>query len=519
MFYLNTGTQFKLFQQALNSEIYVDKSMLIAQISKRINTGDRYVCITRPRRFGKTVNANMLGAYYTKGVVSDSLFDHLAIAQTEDYHKDMNQHNVIHIDFSARPDSCSSYQEYITSIRKKLKFDIREAYPYLDVELFDSISDLLAATSDAYVFILDEWDSLFYSDFMTWQDKNSFLVFLKGLLKDKAYVELVYMTGVLPVAKYSSGSELNMFHEYNFMNDYFFEDYFGFDQQEVCRLCERYPRMSYEELKWWYDGYYKFDGTSLFNPRSVICALIDGVCLNYWTETGPMNEIAHCVEHNVDAVREDIVKLVAGVPIRINLDGYSAVERQLGTRNEILSAMVVYGFLSYHDGYLRIPNYELMLKFQMVLQRNSMGEIQQIAIRSREMIEATIKGDSDKVAAILEDVHDKEIPFLMYSDENSLSCVVTLCYLAARDDYYVKREEKSGKGYVDYLFIPKKKESPAIVLELKFGKSCEEAIAQIRKKNYVQKVIDCKEILLVGINYDAEKRHQCLIEKYKKSVS
>lgn len=227
-----------------------------------------------------------------------------------------------------------------------------------------------------------------------------------------------------------------------------------------------------------------------------------------------MNEIADCIEHNVDEVREDIVKLVAGIPVEVELQGYAAADLRLNTRDEILSAMVVYGFLSYYDGKLKIPNYELMEKYQKVLARDSMGEVKEIVDRSREMLQATIEEDEKTVAEILEEVHDREIPFLNYNDENALSCVITLCYLYARKDYEIEREAKSGKGYCDYLFRPKKKGLPVIILELKIGKSCEEAIAQIRERNYVQKVKDWPEILLVGINYDEKKRHQCRIERY-----
>ena len=207
------------------------------------------------------------------------------------------------------------------------------------------------------------------------EEKIHFLKWLKGLLKDKPYVELAYMTGVLPIAKYSSGSELNMFDEYNFMNDNVFDRYFGFSEKEVRELCGEKGTVPFEELKEWYDGYYLSNGQSLFNPRSVNKALLRGVCLNYWTETGPMNEIADCIENNVDEVREDIVKMVAGIPVEVELSGYSAAELQLDSRDEILSAMVVYGFLAYHDGKLSIPNLELMEKYQKVLSRNSMGEV------------------------------------------------------------------------------------------------------------------------------------------------
>ncbi len=516
MYYLNTDTQMKLFQEAVNSRIFVDKSLMIDKISRVIKTSDKYICITRPRRFGKTINANMLAAYYTKGYDSRSLFDRLAVAGTDGYDLYRNQYNVIYIDFSRRTDYCVTYEEFIRDITETLKEDLAEAYQELRKKEYKSLGRMLQDTGETFIFILDEWDSVFYEAFMTDRDKRDFLGFLKGLLKDRSYVGLAYMTGVLPIAKYSSGSELNMFDEYHFMEDHVYDSYFGFSAQEVKMLCEKNQGVSYDEIKYWYDGYYTSDGQSLFNPRSVSKALTRGVCLNYWTETGPMNEIGDCIEHNVDEVREDIVKLVAGIPVEVQLNGYSAVERQLDTRDEILSAMVVYGFLSYHDGYLRIPNHELMEKYQRVLSRESMGEVKEIADSSREMVEATIAGDENRVAEILEKVHDREIPFLQYNDENALSCVITLCYLYARKDYHVEREEKSGKGYCDYLFYPKKQGKPAIILELKVDHTAADAIAQIRKKNYPQKAEKYRSVLLVGIGYDRKSKiHDCMIEKYR----
>ena len=237
------------------------------------------------------------------------------------------------------------------------------------------------------------------------------------IIKDQPYVELAYMTGVLPIAKYSGGSELNMFKEYNFMNDRIYEDYFGFDEEEIIELTKKYTKPSFETLKKWYDGYYKSDGSSLFNPRSVSSALIDGICLNYWTETRPMNEIAEYIEHNVDAVREDIVKMVAGIPIEVELEGYGAEQLRLDSRDEILSAMVVFGFLSYHDGFLRIPNHELMEKFQRVLKRKSMGGVADIVNNSKNVLDATIAMDGEKVAQYIEEAHDREIPFLQYNND------------------------------------------------------------------------------------------------------
>ena len=413
------------------------------------------------------------------------------------------------------PFECASYKEYIVSIYKKLEKDLLTAYPFLVDNSYDEIGSMLSDSGESFVFLLDEWDSVFHKSFMTQENKDAYLGFLKNLLKDQPYVELAYMTGVLPIAKYSSGSELNMFREHNFINDHTYDVYFGMLEEEVRGLCEKRGTIDYEELAYWYDGYYLSDGRHLFNPRSVNFALTDGVCLNYWTETGPMNEIADCIEHNTDAVREDIVRMVAGIPVEAEPQGYSAVDLRLDGRDEILSAMVVYGFLSYHDGYLRIPNHELMEKYQRVLSKESMGEVRQIVLRSKEMLEATQNGDADRVAAILEEAHDREIPFLQYNDENSLSCVITLCYLSARDNYYVERESKSGKGYCDYIFLPKKKGIPAIILELKVDDRCENALMQIKEKGYIQKAREhTDEVLLVGIGYDkGKKKHGCIIER------
>lgn len=429
MNYLNTNAPAIHFQKTRNNEIYVDKSLLIDKLNTLIGTGKAYVCVTRPRRFGKTINANMLGAYYTKGLQTGELFAELEITKRESYKRHLNQHNVIYIDFSRMPDFCESYKEYIVNIIDMIKEDLTQAYPMLQDKKYSMLSKMFRDTQDSFLFILDEWDSIFYKDFMTKKDKDSYLEFLKGLLKDQPYVELVYMTGVLPIAKYSSGSELNMFEEYNFMNDNIYDSYFGFQEEEVKALCDRFQTISYEELKSWYDGYYTSDGRSLFNPRSVSNALSNGLCRNYWTETGPMNEVADCIEHNADEV--------------------------LSTLNE----------------------------------------------------------DSERVAQILEEVHDREIPFLKYNDENALSCVITLCYLYARDEYWIEREYATGKGYCDYVFIPKKQDNPAIILELKYHHSAQEALQQIKDRNYIQKVKHCKEVLLVGINYDEEKHHSCVIEK------
>lgn len=519
MYYLDTDASLTRFQKIRNNHIYVDKSMLIEKTNDIIGRDQCYLCITKPRRFGKTTNANMLAAYYTTGYDSSSLFKGLNIEKSKTFHDHLNKHHVIYIDFSHQPDICNSYEDYLRFILSSLKEDLENAFPQLKEKTYGGIGKMLSDTKSHFIFILDEWDSIFYEQFMTSQDKKAYLKFLKGMLKDRPYVEAAYMTGVLPIAKHSTGSELNMFKEYSFINDYIYEDYFGFDEQEVKELCKQYPTIPYETLAYWYNGYQKTDGTRLFNPRSVTSALVDGVCLNYWTQTGPMNEIADVIEHNVDAVRDDIVKMVSDIPVEIELNGYGAAQMELNSRDEILSAMVVFGFLTYYDQKLSIPNHELMEKFEEVLKKESMKEVAQIVSQSKEILETTINKDALKLAEYIEKAHDKEIPMIKYNDENSMACVITLCYLYAKNHYRITREEQSGKGYADFLFFPITKKYPPIILEIKYGHSAQEAIQQIKEKNYMEKVSEFEEILLVGIHYDKQtKHHECLIETYTNKV-
>ncbi len=520
MNYLNTYEFIDQYIESVHDNIYVDKTLLIDKVSACISKrSEKFICITRPRRFGKTYNANMLAAYYTKGYDTKELFYNLNIAQTDNYLNHLNHYNVIYIDLSRMDDECSSYSEYITPIKEKLKEDLVNQY-HITIGPYDHIYDWLSKTNEKFIVILDEWDSIFYENFMDDINNKKYLKFLKELTKDKSYIQLVYMTGILPIAKYSSGSDLNNFNEYNFINGFNYSEFFGFTEKEVKKLCDKYTHMKYDELEYWYDGYYSEDNKKLFNPRSVFKAMISGRCCNYWTETGPMSEISDCIENNVDAVKKDIIQLVSNIPVKIKLEGYSATNKELKTRNNILSAMVIFGFLTYHNGCLYIPNHELMLKYEEVLSRKSMGGVQDIVERSERILEATLNQDEEALAKMIEEAHDKEIDLFHYNDENSMACLLTLCYIKARDDYDIRREDKSGKGRCDMIFKPIN-DMPAIIIELKVNDTSESAIQQIIDKNYIQKVENNDEILLVGISYNTNskhfeyKHHQVKIVKYK----
>lgn len=261
--YLNTSTSFILYKQLMNSEYFVDKSGIISMINKRIQTVTKYICITKPRRFGKTSLLNMLGAYYGKSYDTRSLFDTLEIGKSKDYLTHLNKYNVISMCLNNLSDKGNTYNDYIDLIKNSFKRDIAAAYPELESREFNSISDMLAATGDEFIFIIDEWDYIFSHDLYP-EHQGDFLEFLRDLLKDRPYVALAYMTGVLPIKRYSTGSALNMFKEYTMLNDPSFEHYFGFTEEEVAALCEQQTTLSMEEISEWYNGYQTRDGRRIY---------------------------------------------------------------------------------------------------------------------------------------------------------------------------------------------------------------------------------------------------------------
>ncbi|MDE7423129.1 MAG: ATP-binding protein [Lachnospiraceae bacterium] len=527
---LNSAGQLVQFQKLYNDKYFVDKSSILTKLNESINTGNNYICITRPRRFGKTVMTNLISSYYAKGLDSAEIFDKLKIADKEDYKQHLNQHNVISLYMSDMPEDCSGYGDYICFHRNEIKQELMTHFPDCHLAKEQSLSQMFEhifyETGERFIFIVDEWDSFFHSDFYTEEGAKSYLTFLRNLLKDKPYVELAYMTGVLPIKKYSSGSELNMFDEFYFPTDTIYDTFFGFSEEEVKELCERNKQnggsIKYEQLAQWYNGYYTSLGSRLYNPRSINKALNQNTVKDYWTETGPGTEILELIKNNVGAVKEDILKMVSGEKIYFPFRYFKTEFANLRTRQDILSIMIIYGFLSYYKDYVNIPNKELMTKFETVLEDSSMGYIAELAKNSNVMLEATLAGDTKKMEEILEFVHNTEVPILQYNDENSLSCIVNLIYLNARDKYRIEREEKTGKGFADFIFYPLNTSDTAIILELKKDDTPENAIAQIMERKYYTKLLQCKDgnpvceqdILVVGMTYDTKnKSHQCVVQK------
>lgn len=515
--YLNTNKPLENYKRLLNIDYFVDKSMIIEKTNKLINTANSYIYITRPRRFGKSSVAHMLGAYYSKAVDSKEIFDKLNISKSDDYGEHLNKYNVISITFNKIPEIGNGFGDYMNMIKKSLINDIKEIYPDLEGKKYFTIADMLYDTREKFIFIFDEWDYIFNNNLFT-ENQNDFLEFLRNLLKDQPYVALAYMTGVLPIKKYSSGSALNMFDEFTFLKDRMYGEYFGFTEEEAKKLCDKNGEMEFKELESWYNGYLTAKGIKIYNPRSVVKALQNNYCESYWTNTGAMDEVAEYLKYNTLEIRDDVIEMVSGDEIDIIIDEeFRAGQGAPRTKEEIYSAMIVLGFLSYYDGYLNIPNKELMKEFEKALKDKSFGYVSEIIDNSKRMLKATVNGHIGIVEEILHDIHNSEIPILQYNDENSLSCVLTLAYLSARDTYRIEREEKTGKGYANFAFHPRRKNDTAFIVELKKDETPEIAINQIKEKEYIEKFRkenENKKILAVAICYDSKKKeHSCKIEE------
>lgn len=538
--YLNSITPYTLYKSESLSPYFVDKTLMLRELFPYVSAGNRHICITRPRRFGKTIMANMISSFFQKASDSSDVFDSLAISQVDDYRRYKNQYNVIRIDFSKMPRNCDSYTQYIERIEALLIEDVKEAYPQVKINEADAVGDILESVfvqcGEKFIFVLDEWDFIFHRDFINEIDKEKYVAFLSNLLKDRPYVVLSYMTGILPIAKYSSGSELNMFAEFTMVNSPMFGEYFGFTDDEVDDLYRRYivecdrqhkeKSVTRKGLRDWYNGYYTKSGERVYNPRSVVFALQFNNLANYWTSSGPYDEIYYYIRNNISDVRDDLALMISGESVTAKIQEYAATSMNLSTRDEIYSAMVVYGFLSYLNGKVCIPNRELMEKFDELLVKNeSLGYVYRLAKESEKMLKATLAGDTLTMERILEFAHNTEVPLLSYNHETELSAIVNLVYLAARDSYRVEREDKAGTGYVDFIFYPYDTTADCIILELKVDHTPDEAIAQIIDKKYALKFVPklagqkiyTGRILAVGIGYWKEsKKHSCKVEEISK---
>ena len=522
--YINKGN--KMFQRCRRSE-YVDKSGLIAVVNRTLFTRQKFSCVTRSRRFGKSMAAEMLCAYYDSSCQSRQLFADLQIASEPSFEEHLNKYPVIYLDMTDFITRFRGRQDIVDMIQAELMADVHEAYPDVPVKDGDDLMSLLlricAKTGEAFVFIIDEWDAILREFSGLPDTKDSYVSWLRRMFKSVTAADVfagVYMTGILPIKKYETQSALNNFLEYSMVEPRRMAPFFGFTKEEVRALAAKYG-MDFDELEKWYDGYQIGDETSMFNPNSVIQAVDTGRCRSFWAATGSFDAITGYIRMNFDGLKDAIICMLGGGRVKVDPTGFQNDLSIVRSKDDVLTLLIHLGYVSYNwrrnECYL--PNMEVGGELANAVRESRWEHVMEALQQSERLLGATLRGDAGTVAAMMDNAHSENTSILSYNDENSLACVVSLAYYSARNDYHIHREYPTGSGYADLVLIPRKNvASPALVVELKKDKTVEAAIAQIKRRNYPQQVADYTgDILLVGINYDAQsKAHSCQIEKWTK---
>ncbi len=517
--YLNPGNH--AFAEAVCSKIYIDKTGLIACTNELIKTKEKYLCISRPRRFGKSMTLEMLAAYYSCGCDSRELFAGFKIAQHKDFEKHLNQYDVIYLNmqqFLIR----AKKQEVTQCLEQAVLEELREAYGDCFSEqvtdLATALEKIFVKTEKQFIFLIDEWDCVMRERQESEAMQKQYLDFLRDLLKDQPYVALAYVTGILPVKKYGQHSALNMFWEYSMTDQSMLEEYTGFTDREVKALCEQYG-MDFAETSSWYDGYTFTEYQHVYNPKSVVEAMRRHRFSNYWTSTETYEALKIYMEMDFDGLRSDIVQMLGGGHVRVNTRSFQNDMRNFHTKDDVLTLLIHLGYLGYDsiEKEAFIPNKEIIEEFENAMSVGGWPNVMNVLKASEKLLQDTLRGDAESVAKELDKAHSEVASILTYNDENSLGCAVGLAYYSARKDYKLIRELPAGKGFADIVFLPlPHTNKPAMVVELKYDRSVRAAIQQIKDRQYTQAFEGYTgEILLVGVNYNKntpDKPHSCVIE-------
>lgn len=522
--YLNPGNE--KFTQCINSEIYVDKTGLIRYCNRVMNSLQKYICMSRPRRFGKSVTADMLAAYYSRGCDSRELFAGYEISKDENCEKYLNKYNVLFLNMQEFLSRTNSMEEMLDQLKSRLIRELVKEYPEVDYfdkhDLIGCMQDLYSEVKIPYILIIDEWDCIFREYKSETEAQKMYLDFLRDLLKDKGYIALCYMTGILPIKKYGTHSALNMFDEFSMIFQGTLAKYVGFTEEEVRELCTRY-HMDFSETKRWYDGYYLEDVGSIYNPRSVVSAMRFGKFQYYWNQTETFEALRAYIDMNFEGLKDAIIDMINGKnDIAVNVHSFTNDMVTFHSKNDVLTLLVHLGYLGYRSDReeVFIPNHEILNEYINSISNSDWGEVTEALKNSKAALEAVWSGNEDYVARAVQRAH-YESSYLQYNDENALSYTISLAFYVARNYYTVIKELPSGKGRTDLVYIPRKQfsEKPALLIELKWNRTAESAIEQIKEKCYPQALEEYTgSLLLVGINYDEKtKKHSCRIETYVKS--
>lgn len=519
--YLNPGNE--NFREIAGKTIYVDKTMMIHETNCYIDKGNKYICISRPRRFGKTITGNMLSAYYSKGCDSRDLFAPFMIASTPEYTVKLNQYNVIKIDMNSEYQNTMNKNNLLSRMTAKIKREMASQFPsvYFDEEdsLAECILNVYARTRETFILIIDEYDVLVREQ-VDRRLFDEYLSFLNGLFKSdtlRPAISLAYLTGILPVVRDKIQSKLNNFREYTVINAGSLSEFTGFTAQEAEKLCKEFG-LDFTECRQWYDGYH-LNGLEVYNPESVVRSMEEKRFDSYWGQTSSYEAITDRIRQNFEGTKDAVIRMLSGENVEVNVTRYMNTMNSFRTRDDLFTYLIHLGYLAYslEDGTCRIPNREVRQEWLNAIETEPEYLVTTKIIKeSKELLMSTLNGDEEAVAKALDTSHIHVTSNRSYNNEDALQSAIYLAYLYALNSYTIIREMTAGKGFADVVFLPVKRENPAMIIELKRDNCTESAISQIREKRYSDSLAHYQgNLLFVGINYNEKaKTHTCKIERF-----
>ena len=518
------------FQVALNSEIYVDKTGLLEYTNKVMNTLQGYICNSRPRRFGKSITANMLTAYYSRGCHSEEMFCGLAISKSADFKKHLNRYDVIHLDIQWCMEPAGGSEQVVSYISEKTIAELREIYgdvlPDGIESLPEALSEINQATGRKFIVIIDEWDVLIRDESANLKVQEDYISFLRGMFKGTEptkYIQLAYLTGILPIKKEKTQSALNNFKDYSMLNAGVIAPFVGFTESEVQSLCKQYGQ-NFEEVRRWYDGY-QLGQYHVYNPNAVVNLMLEGDFQSYWSGTASYESIVPLINMDFDGLKGAVIEMLSGDQVVVDVTSFQNDTTSFVNKDDVLTYLIHLGYLGYEQKFKTafVPNEEIRQELIRATKRRKWNELIAFQRESEKLLDATLDMDETAVAKEIEKIHTEYVSAIQYNNENSLSSVLSVAYLSAMQ-YYFKpvRELPTGRGFADFVFLPKpeyENDYPALVVELKWNKDARTALQQILDKKYTDSVSQYTgNILLVGINYNKmTKAHECIIVKYEKN--
>ena len=387
------------------------------------------------------------------------------------------------------------------------------------------MSEIYTVTGNKFIVIIDEWDILIRDEANNRDEQENYINFLRGMFKGTEptrFISLAYLTGILPIKKMKTQSALNNFDEFTMLDAGALASYIGFTELEVEKLCDKYHK-DFAEVKRWYDGYV-LENQQVYNPKAVVSVMLRGNFQSYWSQTGTYEVVVPLINMDFDGLKQAIIEMVSGSTVEVDTGTFQNDTVSFSSRDDVITYLIHLGYLAYDQRKqcAFIPNEEIRQELLAATKKTKWNELQEFEYQSEQLLEATLDREETLVADYIEQIHMEYASAIQYHNENSLSSVLTIAYLSAMK-YYFKpiRELPTGRGFSDFVFIPKEEyrvDYPALVVELKWNKSAHTALQQIKDKKYPESLLQYTgNILLVGINYDKKsKAHECVIEEYKR---